>query len=187
MPTFYEGDCLVQISAQSIDKESFACGFVYREKILGSLKKSAWYALFFAIVAAIFAVLAAQEYVLYKIIIKALISLVAIFFALFVTVIKSASIKKYACKLYDESDIMRSPTTFKAYRDSFFIDTQYESFSGYWTDISAGIEDSRKIMLASEWMSRPIVILKTDENKNQTDKLSKHLQNTLVYKYKKKV
>ena len=40
MPTFYEGDCIVQITNQKIDKENFAQGFVYREKNLGRLKKS---------------------------------------------------------------------------------------------------------------------------------------------------
>lgn len=186
MPTFYEGDCIVQINGQAVDKENFAQGFVYREKILGSLKKSVWYCLFFVIIAVIFAVLTVKEYVLYKMIVKALIGTASLFAALCVTVIKSGSVKKSACKLYDASELMRSPVDFKFYRDSFFIDTEYESFSGYWTDIAAGTENSERIMLASEWISRPIVIVKTEQNREQTEKLSQHLQNTLVYKYKKK-
>ncbi len=186
MPTFYEGDCIVQITNQKIDKESFAQGFVYREKILGSLKKSIWYCLFFVIIAFIFAILTVKEYVLYKMAVKAIISVLSLIAAVYVTAVKSGVIKKSACNLYESSELMHSPATFKFYRDSFFIDTQYESFSGYWTDISAGVENNERIMLASEWISRPIVIVKTEQNKELTDKLSQHLQKTLVYKYKKK-
>lgn len=184
MPTFYEGGCIATISDQKTDKQSFAQGFVYRERIGGKLKNCNMYCLFFMIAAALFMVFAYREFTMYKMVIKAAISAVLVICAVYFAVIKPNYVKKYALGLYAKSDIMRSPVTIKLYRDSFFINNEYEKLNGYWTDIIAGKEDDEKIVLVSEWTVRPIVILKKDVDKEEILKISQHLKNTLTYKYK---
>lgn len=187
MPTYYEGNTIAEIKTQQISSEDFVQGYMFYKKTAGNLKMTYWYGILFAAIAVMTGTVAVNEITLYGIITKWLICAVFAFVAVYFAVIRVNKTKKEAKSVYKSSKLLTSPVTLKVYRDSFYMENKYESFNGYWTDVIAGVENKDRIILVSEWITRPVIIVKTADNKEQTDAISKHLQNTMVSKYKVRI
>lgn len=187
MPTYYEGNTIAEIKAQQISSEDFVQGCIFYKKTAGNLKMTYWYAVLFAALAVTAGYIAINEITLYGIITKWLICAAFAFAAVYFAVIRVNKAKKEAESIYKNSKLLVSPVSFRIYRDSFFTENEYEIFNGYWTDMLAGFENKERIILVSEWIPRPIIITKTADNREQTDAISRHLQNTMVSKYKVRI
>lgn len=185
MPTYYEGNAIAEIKAQ-LSQEDFANGYVLKEKATGRLKGTYWYGALFLALSVLSDFSAINDITVYGKVSKWVLCIAFIFAALYFAVIRVMKTQKEGNSIYDTSKLLKTEFTFKAYRDSFYMENQYEQFSGYWTDIAAGLETKQRIIIVSEWFARPVVIPKTEENREQTEALSRHLQNTLISKYKVK-
>lgn len=186
MPTYYEGNAIAEIKTQ-ISAEDFVNGYVLKEKTFGRLKAAYWYGALFAALSLLTGYMAINEITVYGRISKWMICAVLAFATVYFTVIKQNRIRKEGRSIYNTSKLLNCTFTFKVYRDSFYIENAYEQLNGYWTDVAAGLETKERIIIVSEWFSRPVIIPKTKENKEQTDAVSRHLQNTLISKYKIKI
>lgn len=183
MPTYYEGNPIAEIKAQ-LSQEDFVNGYMLKEKTTGRLKGTYWYGALFLVLSVLSDFSAINEVTVFGMVSKWLICIALIFAAFYCAVIRVMKTKKEGIAIYNSSSLLKEKFTLKAYRDSFYMENEYEQFSGYWTDIAAGLETKERIIIVSEWFARPVVIPKTEENREQTEALSRHLQNTLISKYK---
>lgn len=186
MPTFYEGGLIADIKNQITDVESYAAALVYTEKSMGHLKYNTLYTLLFAATAVLFGLDAYRSITVTRMIISCVLCALALAFAVYFAWYRVRKVELSVKSQYDKSPLLLSPMSMDIYRDSFKIKNEYECFDGYWTDIVCGYEDSRRIVLITQWLQRPIVILKNESNSDSVAKISRHLKNTLTNRYKVK-
>ena len=186
MPTFYEGGLIADIKNQIIDIESYSVALVYIEKSIGRLKYNTLYTLLFVATAIICGINAYESITVARMILRCLLCALALAFAVYFAWYRVRKTELRVKSQYDKSPILLSPMSMDIYRDSFKIKNEYECFDGYWTDIVCGYEDSKRIVLVTQWLQRPIIILKNETNLDSVAKISRHLKNTLTTKYKVK-
>ena len=186
MPTFYEGGLIADIKNQITDAESYAAAFVYAEKSVGHLKYNTLYTLLFAATALVSGFNAYKDISVSGMIIKCVICALALAFAVYFAWYRVRKVELRVKLQYDKSPLLISPVSMDIYRDSFKLKNEYECFDGYWTDIVCGYEDGKRIVLVTQWLQRPIVIVKNESNSDSVAKISRHLRNTLTNRYKVK-
>lgn len=186
MPTFYEGGLIADIKNQVTDAESYAAALVYTEKSIGHLKYNTLYTLLFAATALACGFDAYRSITVARMIISCVLCALTLAFAVYFAWYRVRKIELRVKSQYDKSPLLLSPVSMDIYRDSFKIKNEYECFDGYWTDIVCGYENSKRIVLVTQWIHRPIVILKNESNSDSVDKISRHLKNTLTNRYKVK-
>lgn len=183
MPGFYEGEPVARISGE-LRAEEYAQAWVMLEQRYGTLRTAGKKALALAVMLVLLLCLLpwyAARYASFYI--PAVVAALCLFGIWWQLLYRPAAAYRRGLQNYRSNRLITLPAQLTLYRDSYFIQNQYEEKNGYWTDFAACVETDSLIVAMGGWERRMLVIAKRNVPAQEQEALSSLLENTFATRY----